>query len=187
MFRFIIFTVLSFAFTFNAIAGVTYDVESNTVFLTNPMLTEFNGLVKIYNEKHISISAVGYIAKSDKIIEMCGKEPTLGILILEGKVSLDKFPPKVTEVEKYSHPSYKEVTEAGYVSNFVLKGEDALDLMDLFYEYESVGFILTEKCPDVGDTTSGKIIINFNTRGIVRAMRSLTNNAMMKNMMKRIK
>lgn len=59
--------------------------------------------------------------------------------------------------------------QTGWVgAYFVFKGNDALDLMDLFYKNQSVGFIvLGDKCKARGNHTSGRLIINFETRTLL--------------------
>jgi len=145
------------------------------VELTTPLLATNidTGWIKIHNEKYITVEGTGYNSETEKVIAMCGKEPSLGLLFLNGNLELGGKVPKVTDVEYWKGEGSKELTNAGYVRRFVFKGDDALDLMDLLYEYQSVGFIMLGECPNSGDFISGKIILDFDTRGLERVMKRI--------------
>lgn len=170
------FITILFLLTTNAMAGAEYDREKNSVSLTTPLLAKNidTGFITIYNEKHITIMGSAIDDASGKLIGMCGKDPSLGLLILDGNLKIGTKTPNVTEVENWDSEKSPDAVKAGWVRRFVLKGDDALDLMDLLYEYRSVGFAFTgSNCQETKNTTSGKLILNFETRGLERAMKRL--------------
>lgn len=159
----------------NTMAGAKYNSEENVVILNTPPLAENidTGYIKIFSEKHITILGVASDDASGKMIALCGKEPSIGLLFLDGKLKFGAQTPNVTEVIDWDERSKEEV-QAGWVSSYVFKGDDALDLIDLLYEYSAVGFAFGGgECKDTKEFVSGKIVLTFETRGLERAMRRI--------------
>lgn len=121
MFRFFNIFLLLGAISFDVAAGASYDSEHNTVNLgpspEEVMLGKTDlGFITIYNENHISISGICKGGKG-KVAFLCGKSPSLGIPVLDGKMTAQKAP-NVTEVETWSAEASagsKKAVEAGYV------------------------------------------------------------------------
>ncbi len=161
----------------NSFADATYDSENKLVKLGTELLSADTGWIKIYNEKHIEIGGIALNKTNKKMIGMCGNKPSLGLLFLNGKLKLDGKVPKVTSVLRSTDKSEsgKETIAAGWVHSFVLKGEDAQDLMDLLYENRSVGFAVLsgEGCKETEYYTQGKLVMDFSTQGLDRAMKRL--------------
>lgn len=153
----------------SAFADVQYDQEKNIVMINTDIQEGVDhGWIRIYNQKHIDIGGTAYDSATQKITGLCGKNPSLGLLILDGKLQIGgKQTPKVTGTNPYKGDT---VTAADFVYSYVLKGDDAMDLIDLLLEYRQVGFAILSECPNIGDWKSGKIILNFDTRGLDRAL-----------------
>lgn len=153
-------------------AAVGYDNEKNVVNLQTSMLAKGVdvGWIEIHSKKHIEIGGSAYDRTSSKSIELCGIEPSLGILILDGKLNFEKRPPKVTDVAKFQNSSWDG---AAYVHRYVLKDADAMDLLDLLLEYKQVGFAISSKCPEFKGVQPGQIVLDFDTRGLDRALNRL--------------
>lgn len=156
----------------SALADAEYNRKENIVYLRSEGSDA--GWVKIHNEKHIVVGGIGFDSTTQKSIFLCGKDPSLGLLILDGKLQLGsgKLPPNVTGVIQLLPPKVTGYP-FGIVHSYVLKGDDAQDLMDMLLEYRQVGFAILSECPDTEDSTSGKIILNFDTRGIERALKRI--------------
>lgn len=114
--------------TSNAMAGAEYDRDRNVVSLTTPILAKNidTGFVTIFSEKHITIMGSAIDEASDKLIGMCGKEASLGLLLLDGNLKIGAKIPKVTDVENWDVKTSQEAVQAGWVRRYVLKGDDAL-------------------------------------------------------------
>jgi hypothetical protein len=154
-----------------ALGQAKYDPKDNSVTLNTPILAEGIdiGFIEIKSKDYITIKAISFDKDSKKMIGMCGINPSLGLLIINEKVKLGTSPPKVTSVEQWESES--ATTKAGWVRSFILKGDDALDLMDLLLEYRSVGFMLSgTDCAETDNVTNGRLIVIFETRGLERAM-----------------
>ncbi len=149
-------------------ADAKYQSEKNYVSIVTPTLYDHDqGFINIYSEDRIEIMAFKLNEQKDKLIGLCGLEPSLGLLILDGQPST-QTPPKVSDVNRHADAN------DDFVHSYVLKGDDAMDLMDLLHEYRSVGFALTTgKCEESQHFTEGKIIIVFDPRGIERAMKRI--------------
>lgn len=171
-----LFIAILLLLTTNAMAGAEYDRDKNVVSLSTPLLAKNidTGFITIYNEKHITIMGSAIDDASDKLIGMCGKDPSLGLLLLDGNLKIGTKVPNITDVENWDSEKSPDAVKAGWVLRYVLKGDDALDLMDLLYEYRTVGFAFTgSNCQETKNIISGKIILNFETRGLERAMKRL--------------
>lgn len=161
----------------NSFADATYNSEKNIVELMTPLLSPDTGWIEIYNERHVEIGGLGSDKAKDKMVGMCGINASLGLLFLDGKLKLGAKVPKVTDVLRSTNTSdsTKETNAAGWVHSFVLKGDDAQDLLDLLFDNKFVGFaVLSGKdCQETQYYTQGRIIINFETKGLERAMKRL--------------
>ena len=175
MLRILIISALLLLHVSNVFAEVEYDREENVVELSTPILANDHGWITIYNEQHIRVRLSGFDENANKMIGMCGKDLSLGLLFLEGEFKLGRKVPNVTEVEKWPDTEEnKNTSKAGWVRSFILKGDDALDLMGLLYEYQAVGFaMLAEGCAETEYVKPGKITLNFETRGLERAMKRI--------------
>jgi len=173
----LIIPAIFFLFSTNVMAGIKYNSEKNIVEISTMLFSgNFDsGTIKIFNEKYIKIFARAIDISAEKAIQLCGKKPSLGTLILDGNISLEGKAPTVTEVENWPETEInKVVTKAGWVKYYVFKDDDALDLMDLLYEYQSVGFLMVVKeCAETKYNKRGNLILNFKTRGLERAMKRL--------------
>jgi len=149
----------------SALADAKYDREENIVQLRSD--GGDTGWLMIHNKKHIVVGGMAYNSTTQKVTGLCGKNPSLGLLILDGNVQIGtgKSPPKVTGVIHF-----KPRSSDGYVHRYVLKGDDAEDLMDMLLEYRQVGFAISSKCPEIENYAPGEIILNFDTRGLERAL-----------------
>jgi hypothetical protein len=167
--------ILTLIFPIASLAAPKYDREDNVVNISTNMLDETDiGTIKVYSDKHIVI--YGFSVKKDKPVQMCSKDPSLGLLFLNDRLQLGTSVPKVTEVLTWDNTSKdgREANKAGWARAFVLRGDDALDLLDLMYEYDMVGFAFTNTaCSPTKDVANGKILLNFDTRGLERAMKRL--------------
>lgn len=154
-------------------AQASYEAEANEVVLRTPLLTKGIdlGLITIKAEDHITLFATK-LGQSEKMTELCGRNPDLGLLFLDGRLSLDRRTPKVTETRPWGEKSPESIA-GGYVHSYVLKGEDAKDLLDLLLTYQQVGFSIPSRCAESAKYAPGQITVNFATRGLDRALRRL--------------
>jgi len=162
----------------NSFAQATYNSEKNIVELRTPILGKSDiGWIKIHDEKHVEIGGIGRDKAKDKMIGMCGHTPSLGLMFLDSKLKLGAKVPRVTDVLRSTNTSdsTKETIAAGWVHSFVLKGDDAQDLMDLLLDNRSVGFAVQsgDACKETEFYTQGAITINFETKGLERAMKRI--------------
>jgi hypothetical protein len=157
-----------------AVAQASYDSEKNEVVIKTPLFGGSDtGFITIKADDHISIFAIGSDPHTKKLMQLCGREPTLGLLLLDGKLIIDRRPPKVTETTPFGEKS-TESNAAGYVHSYILKGEPAKDLIDLLMTHDQVGFgIVANKCDETSKLSSRGPTINFITRGLERAMKRL--------------
>ncbi len=168
-----LFLVLCFS---NALAGADYDAKNNMVIISTPLLSNGTdmGRIFIYNERFIKIFGDSIDKSDGKMIGTCGKNPSLSLLFLNGKLNIDRKIPKITEAEFSINEADKVHVGAGWANSLVLKGEDAIDLMDLLYQYEKVGFIIVGKgCEETSIIKSGKLTLEFDTVGLKRAMQRI--------------
>jgi hypothetical protein len=170
--------ILILLYAFNASADAKYDSEDNIVELNTPLLSKKidPGSIKIHSENHIKLFVAAYDDNDKKGIGLCGKDPSLGLLILDGELKIGEKVPTVTDVENWPATTDENKLEikAGWVVRYIFKGDDARDLMDLLSEYQSVGFAFTGKgCTETKYTKPGKIILNFKTKGLERAMKRI--------------
>ena len=160
-----------------ALADASYDSERNVVMLKTPMLSPSIGAITIYSEDHVEIMASGFDTNKGGVVGMCGIAPSLGILMLNGKLGVGTGVPRVSAVRAFGNAGEptREPLDAGWVHMFVLKGDDALDLLDLLHSYDSVGFVFQNDtgCKEDGIFVHGVVAVNFSTRGFERAMRRL--------------
>jgi hypothetical protein len=167
--RFLIsFSALLFL-SFSAVAEVKYDRENNSVVISTAITSEADyGIITIYNEKHIELKAFG--SRDDELALLCGKNTSLGaIIFLDNKMKTDVFSPDIDDViPLHANEKHESFRNAGYVSGYVFKGDNALDLIDFLYEYRAVGLAISNgKCQGEIEAV---LTINFETRGIERAM-----------------
>jgi hypothetical protein len=160
MFRIIIFTILSTLLCSNVMATPLYDKEKNAVILSAAYIGEVSadGKITIYSEDNIEINLRRYDFDSKKIVVLCEDNPSLGFIFPIGTPM-----PKVTKVKRINN----------IIVNYVLKGEDALDLMDILYTQKTLNFLLTTKCPESEKLTSGDMMVTFDTNGLERVMKRL--------------
>lgn len=174
VFKILVSSALLILYASNVLADASYDSEKNVVELKTPLLQKnmSNGVITIYNKKHIEIFGSGLDESKTKLVELCGVEPSLGLIFLNGKLSLDAKVPKVTEVNKYPESEdNKEGNAAGWVHHYVLKENDAEDLLDLLYENKVVGFAIQPKgCTETKHHSLGFVKLEFRTNGLERAM-----------------
>lgn len=159
-------------------AQASYDSEKNIVELRTPILgSSDTGWMKIHNETHIEIGGIGRDKSKDKMVGMCGTNPSLGLVFLDGRLKLGAKVPKVTDVLRSTNTSdsTQQTIAAGWVHSFLLKGDDAQDLMDLLHANRAVGFAFQsgEACKETQFYTQGLITINFETSGLERAMKRI--------------
>jgi hypothetical protein len=177
MLRYIASSLLFLLCVSNSFAQPTYNSEKNIVELRTPILSGDTGWIKIYNGKHIEIGGLGMDKAKGKMIGLCGNNPSLGLMFLDSKLKLGAKVPKVTEVIRSTNTSEstKQTIAAGWVHSFLLKGDDAQDLMDLLLDNKAVGFSVRSgpACGETQYSTQGTVTINFETAGLERAMKRI--------------
>jgi len=156
--------------TFNAFADAKYNSEKNIVVLgSTQMVKADSGSITIYSEKHVELFAYGM--RGDNLAVLCGQASDLGALIfLDNKMQVGVSTPGISGANPWVSPEDQRLRDDGYVHSYIFKDDNALDLMDLLYEYSSVGFVLSnDGCK--GDTAV--LTVGFETRGIERAMKRI--------------
>jgi hypothetical protein len=161
--------ILSALISTQATASPKYDREHNRVEMSTPLIDGDTGWMHIYSEEHIEIGAGGYNTEKEKGLVLCGKEPSLGFLFRDGRSNFE-LSPSVTDVKEFVPPH-----KSGYVHMYILKDDDALELMDILYIHESVSFgiVPNDLCPETENAISGKMLIKFDTRGLERVMKRI--------------
>jgi len=171
--RGIVSTIILLFIAGTAFAGASYDSQRNVVTLSTLPLSGDIGWITIHNEEHVEVRGIGRPRDTGKLIGQCGIGPSLGLLVVDGRPSLNT--PEVTDIGKWSDPSHEENAAAGWTPYFVLRGHDALDLMDLLHTYDTVGFHIPTggACAETELYGHGILDLLFRTRGLERAMRRL--------------